>query len=213
MTHFLPRGLQSRFIGLLILPHPRGLRLRFDDGNRRLMFNANIMTWSQSYGRIDISAKMSWIFQQVTAAQNGIPKDWKAVNTDLLLMQLAIPKTNQLQEPETEIGNASILERHEEQLIIRRKIAGKQHYVCLHGETDRVTIERGEGHEQPDQLQLLYYIDDRSIIMDAGYDRGFILKNSSWNTYSDHNVMAYPRRRKRHGFPPNVIEKCNPPSR
>ncbi len=91
------------------------------------------------------------------------------------------------------VGNRSMLDRTESQLIVRATLDDQDHYVCLHGEPDRVSIERGEGHEQPDQLQLLYYVGNQSVIMDAGYDRGFITSNSSWNRYTDHNVMAYPK--------------------
>ena len=174
------------------LATPEGSTPPFDDGNRRPIFNANLMTWSSAYGNADISAKMNWVFQRVAETQNGQPTRWKQVNPDVMLVQLAIPKTKELRQPAAVVGNQSMLERDEQQLIVRHRHHEQDHFVCLHGEMDIVTIERGEGHEQPDQLQLLYYIGDRSIIMDAGYDRGFIIKNSSWNKYSDHNVMAYP---------------------
>ncbi len=163
----------------------------FDDGNRRPMFNANLMTWSPEYGNGTVSGKMNWIFKTVTETNDKIPDRWEKINADVLLVQLAMPQTTKTTNPLALVANRGPVENHEDQLIIRRVINGKAHYVCLHGEHDLVSIERGEGHEQPDQLQLLYYVDDQSIIMDAGYDRGFLTKNSSWNRYSDHNVMAY----------------------
>ncbi len=163
----------------------------FDDGNRRPMFNANLMTWSPAYGDGTISGKMNWIFKTVTEANDHITERWEKINADVLLVQLAMPQTTDTILPLSVVANRSPEEKHEDQLIIRRTLNGKKHYVCLHGEHDLVSIERGEGHEQPDQLQLLYYVDDQSVIMDAGYDRGFLMKNSSWNRYSDHNVMAY----------------------
>ncbi len=163
----------------------------FDDGNRRPMFNAHLMAWHPTYGDAVIGKKMNWIYERVASSKDGIPADWKAINNDVLLQYLAMPKATTATAPEEMVGNRSIIERHEEQLIFRRTINGKTHYVCIHGEPDIESIARGEGHEQPDQLQLLYYVDDQSIIMDAGYDRGFITKNSSWNRYTDHNVMAY----------------------
>lgn len=53
-----------------------------------------------------------------------------------------------------------------------------------------------EGHEQVDQMQLLYYIkrpnqDEFSALMDTGYDKGDISTNSTWNKYQLHNVLAY----------------------
>ncbi len=172
----------------------------FDDGNRRPMFNANLMTWSPQYGDGLIGEKMNWIFNKITSQKitsqkttnaHEEPINWKKCNTDVLLVQLAIPKTENILPPASIVGNRSIVTRDEEQLIIRRTINGKDHYVCLHGETDITSIEHGEGHEQPDQLQLLYYLDHKSLIMDAGYDRGFVSKNSTWNRYTDHNVMSY----------------------
>ncbi|MFK7845401.1 MAG: hypothetical protein AB8G77_08875 [Rhodothermales bacterium] len=169
---------------------PDGETPPFDDGNRRPMFNANLMTWSPQYGDGPIGEKMNWVFQKITEARKG-PICWKKCNTDAMLVQLAIPKTEKVLPPASVAGNRSIVARDEEQLIIRRTINGKNHFICLHGETDIASIIRGEGHEQPDQLQLLYYLDHKSLIMDAGYDRGFVSKNSTWNRYTDHNVMSY----------------------
>ncbi|MEM8485761.1 MAG: hypothetical protein AAF564_09440 [Bacteroidota bacterium] len=165
----------------------------FDDGNRRPMFNAHLMAWNEDYGIPLLGEKMNWIFQRVSSAKDGVPTDWKTINNDVLLQYLAMPKAVATAPPAAIIGNRNIIERHEEQLILRRTINGKTHFVCIHGEPDIESIARGEGHEQPDQLQLLYYVDEQSLIMDAGYDRGFITKNSSWNRYTDHNVMAYAK--------------------
>lgn len=182
------------------LSTPDGETPPFDDGNRRSMFNANLMTWSPQYGDGLVGEKMNWIFQKITSeninSQNNAEEHegaicWKKCNTDVLLVQLAIPKTEKTLAPASVVGNQSIIARDEEQLIIRRTIKGKNHFICLHGETDIASITRGEGHEQPDQLQLVYYLDQKSLIMDAGYDRGYVSKNSTWNRYTDHNVMSY----------------------
>lgn len=170
---------------------PSGETPPFDDGNRRPMFNAAVMAWDGVYGDPALGKKMNWIFQRVSEADFRPAPRWKMLNPDLLLVHLSIPKATEVTPPAAIVGNRSIDTRGDEQIIIRKNINGQQHYICLHGEHDLVSIERGEGHEQPDQLQLLYYVDDRSLIMDAGYDRGFIHKNSSWNRYTDHNVMAF----------------------
>ncbi|MCH2451437.1 MAG: hypothetical protein MK198_15030 [Gracilimonas sp.] len=84
-----------------------------------------------------------------------------------------------------------------EQQIIHRynDSSGRLHYLFLNGEHG-TAISRGEGHEQPDQLQLLYYIDNTSYLMDTGYDAANFIEGippdweaSSWNKWELHNVM------------------------
>lgn len=161
----------------------------FDDGNRHWIENANVMQWDAVYGDRELGRKMSWIFNTIANQEDG----WKHINKHLLPLQLAIPKA---QKPEINplpevVGNYEEGILDEEQLLFRRNLHGHEHYVCLHGEGNKASIESGEGHEQPDQLQLLYYIDDRSVIMDCGYDYGSLVRNSRWNAYSEKNVMAY----------------------
>ena len=171
---------------------PEGGTPPFDDGNRKEMSYVHMMTWDGEYGDEKVSRKMNSIYRTLTdAGEDGIPRHLHHIDTDLLLVQLVMPKTMDVTPLAPEIGNRSPLDLQDEQLITRRNVKGSTHYVCLHGEGSSDTIQRGEGHEQPDQLQLLYYIDDKSLIMDAGYDRGHVFKNSSWNRYTDHNVMAF----------------------
>ncbi len=84
------------------------------------------------------------------------------------------------------------------QEVVLRKMVGtganaKEHYVVLNGESNDA-ITRGEGHEQADQMQLLYFVDSTSYVMDAGYDmprqRGAVWTSSTWNPYYDHNVLV-----------------------
>lgn len=65
----------------------------------------------------------------------------------------------------------------------------------MNGERDE-SISKGEGHEQVDQMQLLYYVkrpnqEEHSYLMDTGYDAGGVGKNSKWNKYYLHNVLSY----------------------
>jgi len=76
----------------------------------------------------------------------------------------------------------------EQQLVIRRQHGGSTHYLLMNGESGDA-YGRGEGHEQPDQLQLLYNVDDTSFLLDSGYDDAAGIDNSSWNYYYDHSVM------------------------
>lgn len=170
---------------------PEGGTPPFDDGNRKKMNYSHIMSWHPIYGNEIIGKKMNAIYRNVSKARNGIPTHWPGIDWNLLLVQLAIPKAEEVIEPANELGNRSVHHLQEDQLIVRRQIQDEMHYVCLHGEGNIESIRRGEGHEQPDQLQLLYYIGEDSLIMDAGYDKGYVNKNSSWNRYRDHNVMGY----------------------
>lgn len=87
----------------------------------------------------------------------------------------------------------------EQQIVVRRgtstgacentsSSSGECHYLVLNGES-QFAYERGESHEQPDQMQLLYYVDGTSVLMDTGYDSAYGLDNSTWNNYFDHNVL------------------------
>ena len=171
---------------------PEGGTPPFDDGNRKEMSYVYMLTWAREYGDERVSSKMNDIYQTLTRANSkGIPTTMSNLDPDMLLVQLAIPQTSATTPPADEVGNRSPLDLQEEQLIVRRDVQDNTHYICLHGEGSSDTIERGEGHEQPDQLQLLYYIGEHSLLMDAGYDRGHVFENSSWNRYTDHNVMAF----------------------
>ena len=173
---------------------PEGGTPPFDDGNRKEMSYIYMLTWSQEYGDERVSSKMNAIYHLLTRANSkGIPTTMANLDPDMLLVQLAMPQTTATTLPADEIGNRSPLDLQEEQVIIRRKVQDNTHYLCLHGEGSSDSIERGEGHEQPDQLQLLYYLNEHSLLMDAGYDRGHVFENSSWNRYTDHNVMAFDR--------------------
>ena len=172
---------------------PEGGTPPFDDGNRKEMNFSHIMSWHPDYGDEAVGKKMNAIYQNVSKARNGIPTNWSGIDWNLLLVQLAIPKATDTIEPVSELGNRSMHHLEEDQIILRRTIQNEVHYICLHGEGNLDSIRRGEGHEQPDQLQLLYYIGEDSLLMDAGYDKGYVNKNSSWNRYRDHNVMGYER--------------------
>ena len=121
---------------------------------------------------------------------------WTRHREEILLMEIAVPRTRYRQAPAKLVGDetATFIEhKTEQQLINRYKDAdGAMHFVALNGEHGKA-VDRGEGHEQPDQLQLLYYVDEISYLLDSGYDRAGTVENSSWNHYYDHNVMTVAR--------------------
>ena len=172
---------------------PEGGTPPFDDGNRKIMNYVSLMSWSDEYGDRSVSSKMKGVSDLLFASKDGIPTNWGLVDWNTFITQLAIPQADKAMELPEKVGNYTARDLSEEQLIVRRTLQGQTHYICLHGEGSNDSIWRGEGHEQPDQLQLLYYLDEHSLIMDAGYDRGHVIKNSSWNRYTDHNVMAFEK--------------------
>lgn len=176
---------------------PDGRTPPLDDGNKQTMYNSSILRWTSAYGDASLGRKFAWIHDQ--AGFGSSPS--------LLLVELAIPRltTGGGIAPMATLPISSAVQSGttgEQALVIRRGTTGNScentanpgacHYLLLNGErSDAIT--RGEGHEQPDQLQLLYYVDDVSYLVDSGYDDAHFPSNSTWNYYQDHNVMqAYP---------------------
>lgn len=177
---------------------PEGATPPLDDGNRKDMENAPLMRWSSVYGNAAIGQKFAWISDN---GGNGFGS-----SENVLLLELAIPRLEIGQgiTPASDIVNVAgglvTGEDAEQQLVIRRgttstactsvSAPGECHYLLLNGESGR-SYSGGEGHEQADQLQLLYYIDGLSLLIDSGYDRGGgATSHSSWIHYSEHNVIS-----------------------
>jgi hypothetical protein len=163
---------------------PDGRTPPLDDSNKAPFRYQGLMRWQSTYGDVVVGSKYAWIDERL-----GGP----ALRGDALLVELAIPRTNSLMEPLSHVGEGQEkIRRHisEQQLVLRSTPPRQEtHYLLLNGEHG-AAVARGEGHEQPDQLQLLYYAGDTSYLMDSGYDRGETVANSSWNHYYDHNVMT-----------------------
>ena len=188
--------------GLVDLVTPEGGVPPLEDGNKIPLETAFLMRWDRSYGNTVIGEKAAWI----AAAQGKLPSE------DLWVHALALPLAQQLTPP-----TATVL--HVESPVILRRDGGSGacddlpedrvapcHYMLLNGETER-SIGPGEGHEQSDQLQLLYYIDDTSYLIDGGYDSAPGIQNSSWSDYRYHNIMRADRRGHEggHGGMPGAI--------
>ncbi len=169
------------------LTTPGGRMPALDDGNKAPMRHAALMRWTPEYGDESLGQKMAWI------------GDWQSRDEgdDLFLVEMAIPRlgAGEGASPAANVGNTTAAQTGqdgEQQLVIRRTATSGEaavHYVLLNGESDDA-IRRGEGHEQADQMQLLYYVDDVSYLLDSGYDDAAGLDNSTWNHYADHNVMT-----------------------
>ncbi|MFQ5568115.1 MAG: T9SS type A sorting domain-containing protein [Rhodothermales bacterium] len=173
------------------LATPDGRVPALDDGNKVPLRDAALMRWTPAYGDAALGRKMAWVADQQD-------RGW-GPSTVLLPVELAIPRLEAgTGLPPPDIGNTAADQtggEGEQQLVIRRAAgfgsegATPTHYVLLNGESGDA-IRRGEGHEQGDQMQLLYYVDDVSYLLDSGYDDAAGLTNSTWNHYADHNVMT-----------------------
>ncbi|ARA92176.1 hypothetical protein AWN76_002630 [Rhodothermaceae bacterium RA] len=180
---------------------PGGYTPPIDDGNKRLMDMSSILRWSASYGNEDtqsqrVAEKFAWINENLA----GI--DAPGTEENMLLVELAMPRTEVPASnpiPSRIVNSSSILtEGDEQQQVLRETYSGQEHYVFLNGEHGRA-IDKGEGHEQPDNMQLLYNVGNHSYLVDSGYDdarfaKSAILHNdarsaSTWSWYHDNNVM------------------------
>ena len=169
---------------------PDGLTPPLDDGNKHIISSAPLLRWSSVYGGATVGKKFNAVYQTTNNYFSGTGHNKLYLFDDnTYLMQLAIPKATSTTPITYNVSGSN-----EQQHIARYTDAsGKHYYVLMNGEKGDA-ISRGEGHEQPDQLQLLYYIDGTSYIMDTGYDKpqgtGLGWNPSSWNNWNDHNVMV-----------------------
>ena len=178
------------------LATPDGKTPPLDDGNKHVMYNIGPLRWSSAYGDGSVGEKFAWIGTEIAPS---------AFRSDLYPVEIAIPHSEAPPSNPLDpvVGNsfanrgsgdagsnyAISSDYGRQEVVIKRKIGERTHYILLNGESGDA-IERGEGHEQGDQLQLLYYVDDTSYLVDSGYDTAARLPNSTWNHYDDHNVMT-----------------------
>ena len=163
------------------LSTPDGSLPPLDDSNKRPIQSASLLRWSSEYGDEEIGKSFTTIFEKISEYQAE-----SLIEDQFYLIEAAIP-TNKSGGSELE----SLTNSEEQQFVIRHTDASTQnHYILLVGEKGK-SITSGEGHEQPDQLQLLYYLDEYSFLTDGGYDSGNPQSNSTWNGYLYTNTMQY----------------------
>lgn len=142
------------------LTTPEGETPPLDDGNKRSMRVSMLLRWTGAYSEADtLGQKFAWIANR----QN----ENYGAREDLLPVEIAIPRL----EGSGTAPPSSVDEGSDQQVVARHSSGGQDHYVLLNGESGAAYV-RGEGHEQPDQLQLLYYVNGTSFLMDSGYDSG-----------------------------------------
>ena len=175
---------------------PGGYTPPLDDGNKQTLFRSSVLRWSPAYGNYNtqslaVSEKFAAINDSLLNISGGAVNSIGA-DPDLVLVELAIPRTSTLRDLPPYLGNdlGQPLDEAtaEQQIVIRRHHNGNQYYVVLNGEHGE-GVSFGEGHEQPDNMQLLINVDENSYLVDSGYDNGGVLQNSTWNFYHDHNVL------------------------
>ena len=147
---------------------PGGFSAPIDDGNKSLITSSSILRWDGNYGDISVGKRFSNIAEEISPSTKGVGLD-----ANMRVFELSIPRTLTNLKPNNSWGNTSsstptnsskqeIVFRYEDNL-------SQDHFIYLNGETQN-SIHRGEGHENADQLQLLYSIGERSYLMDSGYD-------------------------------------------
>jgi hypothetical protein len=165
---------------------PDGRNQPVEDGHKHRFDIANTMSWTGSYGDATQGKKFEWIEQKGEQMGNLVEKaSWE-------VFTLAVPKTTTAQPPKNNVPAST--SSSEQQVVVRNAESNGAcndfdsgdgcNQLYLNGEKGKA-YTAGEGHEHPDQLNLLWYVDDLSVLIDPGYI-------SSGREYSDHNVMAHP---------------------
>ena len=169
------------------LTTPYGETPPFDDGNRHRINSAYLLAWSADYGDEAVGRKFAWISQAVLPIA-----DYDAASA---MMVLAIPAATGSTPPADTYGSSETPERTDQAILRRSGVPGtgiqpSRYYLALNAEggVSQGSISRGHGHEQQDNMNLVYYVDKASVLMDAGYDSGS-RNGSTWHTYIDQNVL------------------------
>ena len=174
--------------GFVDLVTPEGGLPPLEDGNKIPIEAAFLMRWNAEYGERSIGEKASWI----AGVQDVLP------SKDLWLNAIALPLAESASPPSATVyqdGSPIVLRRDGgsgDCSLTPDERSRPCHYILLNGETS-ASIKPGEGHEQSDQLQLLYYVDATSYLVDGGYDSAPGIQNSTWSDYRHHNVMTVDR--------------------
>jgi hypothetical protein len=170
---------------------PDGLTVPLDDGNKHSISAAPLLRWSSVYGNATVGMKFNHIYETKNSYFDLTPtssplKELYRHGFQTYLIELAMPKTNNAISIDYNIVDSS-----EQQFVLRNTDShDRNHFLLLNTEHGKA-ITRGEGHEQADQLQFLYYVNEESIFADAGYDKGEVLSNSSWNKFYFNNGLSF----------------------
>ena len=168
---------------------PGGNTVPLDDGNKVHLTSAHLLAWGPSYGPTALGGKFSSVSQELGVG---------TVEALQLPLVVAIPRAGIFTQPlDALVDNSD----GEDMALVARFRQGQMgcgansssdcHYVLVNGERGESHVN-GEGHEQPDQLQLLYSVGSADYITDTGYDEAPNTSNSTWNSWRYHNnVRVY----------------------
>lgn len=188
---------------------PGGFTPPLDDGNKHPINVSSVLRWTVAYA--SNSVKGSRVGSKFATINSSFSDPNDRSDANLRLVEIAIPRilAPQTSALPTYVGNSSgqsLNESAEQQLVVRHPAGGNEHYLLLNGEHGGA-IDWGEGHEHPDNMQLLYNVGGLSYLVDSGYnsvtterDKGLWLAcltihtdcpwyRSAWNNHHDHNVM------------------------
>lgn len=161
---------------------PDGLTPPIDDGNKFQHRIPHLLRWHDDYGDSNIGKKFNTVYKNIKEFRPNAE-----YSNNLYLLDLAVPK----RPASSDKTLPSITQTYEHQFILRRTDNnGDRHYILFNKENGDATY-RGEGHEQPDQLQVLYYVNEHSLLADAGFNAAPKFENDSFNRYWLHNVMYF----------------------
>ncbi len=160
---------------------PDGAVPPLNDGNKRVIQSSDLLRWSPEFGDASIGELYQRIYSNITQFHQRSQFD-----DQYYLTEMTIPKySGSYREL------ASLRDPQEQQLVLRTTDAeSNRYFLFLNGEKGN-SILRGEGHQQPDQLQLLYYMNEYSFLVDPGYNSGSPTRNSFRNGYRYNNTMQY----------------------
>lgn len=163
------------------LSTPDGSVPPLDDGNKKPIQSANLLHWSADYGDEEVGKIFTSVYDKISD-YHGMTQ----LEDQHFLVEAAIPSNKSGGSEVQPVTNPN------EQYLISRNTdsQNREYYISLTGEKG-ASITSGEGHEQPDQLQLLFYRDQYSFLADPGYDSGNPQTNSTWNGYVNNNTMQY----------------------
>lgn len=166
---------------LAYISTPDGSVPPLDDGNKKPVQSANLLRWPADYGDEDIGKTFTSVYATISD-YHGMTQ----LEDQYFLVEAAIPSNKSGGSEVQPVTNPN-----EQQLVSRHTDSqNREYYISLTGEKG-ASITSGEGHEQPDQLQLLVYRDQYSFLADPGYDSGSPQTNSTWNGYVHTNTMQY----------------------
>ena len=122
---------------------PDGKMPPIDDGNKRSMYNLNLLRWTKDYGDEDIGKKFAWIDGTADMQPAGEVNAPSLYPVEIAIPRLEKPNHSQINEV---VGNTFANRKSgdggnnyaaigpdyaRQEVVVRRKIANRTHYILL----------------------------------------------------------------------------------